>query len=274
MNPPDNTYEHIYRAGTSIRRYPENDVVAFAAGLSQPTVTLDLGTGTGRNLIPLLAAAAPNGLVVATDLAASGLLVIDDWVRAIDGERVDASSLPAAHHAVLDWREPATESRRFYRIHRHPQARMLGPAMLSAGRDPCAEHVYLAVDVADMAQPVARPQSVDAIINRGNIFYLPSALIAQAVAVSHAMLKRGGRLLLSLKSTADSRFASSPPAEGSPWRRRQNAGAQQGLEMEFYDEARADALVAAFKVIKKLHLVSHDFSSGLVLADWVFVLES
>lgn len=91
MNPNKNTYEHIYRAGTSIRRYPDNYVVAFATSLHQPGLVIDLASGTGRNLIPLLAAVAPDGLVVATDLATTGLKVIEDWVRWIGGKRIEAS---------------------------------------------------------------------------------------------------------------------------------------------------------------------------------------
>lgn len=271
MSLVDNTYEHIYRAGTSIRRYPENDVVAFTAGLRQPAVSIDLGTGTGLNLIPLLAAAATDGLVAATDLALSGLLVIDEWVRAIGGERIPASGLPAAHRDA--WPEVDAEYRRFYRIRRHRRARLLGPASFAARPEEESERVYLMVEVGDMAHRLARAGSVDAIINRGSVFYLPSPLIARAVSVSREMLKPGGRLLLSLKSTADSRFATSPPADGSPWRRRQSTGGQAGLEMEFHDEERAANLVSDFCIVSKHHLISQDFHSGLILADWVFVLE-
>lgn len=190
MNPVENTYEHIYSAKTSIRRYPETDVVTFADGLRKPSVSIDLGSGTGRNLIPLLAAAAPDGLVVATDLALSGLLVIDEWVRAIGGEDIPASGLPAAHRDALT--EVDGEYRRIYRIRRHRRSHQLGPASFAARHEAESECVYLTVLSVDMAQRVARAETVDAIINRGNLFYLPSPLIARAVSVSREMLKRGG----------------------------------------------------------------------------------
>lgn len=81
-------------------------------------------------------------------------------------------------------------------------------------------------------------------------------------------------MLLTLKSTDDSRFSMSPSVDNSVWRRRLTAGAQRGLAMEFFDEARADELISAFKVSKKHHLISRDFSTELVTADWVFVLEA
>lgn len=266
----ENTYEHIYRAGTSIRRYPESDVVAFAAGLRKPSVSVDLGSGTGRNLIPLLAAAAPDGLVVATDLALSGLLVIDEWVQAIGGEDIPASGLPAAHRDALS--EVDCQHRRTYRIRRHSQAHQMGPAVLR-GMNEKSDFVYLTVLMVDMAQRLARDKSVDAIINRGNLSYLPPPLIPLAVSVSREMLKQEGRMLLSIKSTADSRFAASPQADGSAWRRRLTAGDQAGLEMEFFDEERADKLTSGLCVVSKHHLSSKCFNSGLILADWVFVVE-
>lgn len=272
MNLDDNTYEHIYRVGNSIRRYPENDVVAFAAGLRQPAVSIDMGTGTGRNLIPLLAAAAPDGLVLATDLALSGLLVLEEWVKEIGGERIPASALPAPHRDARP--EVDAQYHRFYRIRRHRRARSLGPASFAARCEEHSEHVYLKIEKRDMVQRVADTGSVDAIINRGNIFFLPSPEISRTLCASRDSLKTGGRLLLSLKSTADSRFAESSPADASSWRRRQIAGPQAGLEMEFHNEARALALVKEFKVRSYHHRIWEDCSSGMRLADWIFVLEA
>lgn len=85
-NPCYNSYEHLYRSGFSVRRWPEEDVVVFAAGLQNPRISADLGTGTGRNLMPLLLAANQGGLVVASDIAVSGLDVVREWAQLLGGE--------------------------------------------------------------------------------------------------------------------------------------------------------------------------------------------
>ena len=83
----DNSYQAIYASGISIRRYPETDVVAFASRLPTSRIVADLGTGTGRNLLPLLLCAKSGGLVIASDLSSAGLQVIANWCHSLGGGR-------------------------------------------------------------------------------------------------------------------------------------------------------------------------------------------
>ncbi len=68
-----NTYQNIYKSGLGVRRYPEADVVTFTSKLKRSDVLIDLGTGTGRNLLPLIQYCSSNGIVVGSDIAESGI---------------------------------------------------------------------------------------------------------------------------------------------------------------------------------------------------------
>lgn len=85
---------HNQLYSTTVRRYPEYDVAAFAARLSAPMISMDLGTGTGRNLLPLMQAAADNGIIVATDMSDVGVEQVERWATAVGGIPCELDGLP------------------------------------------------------------------------------------------------------------------------------------------------------------------------------------
>jgi len=149
----------------------------------------------------------------------------------------------------------------------------MGPAALLSVDRGGSDYTLLAVGEADMTNPKFLPDSLDAIVNRGSIFYLPTDLINECINSMYTSLRYGGRLLLTFKSTEDSRFTTAATVPGSPWRRRLIEGDQNGLELDFFNEDKAYYSVRQFKIRKCLHLTSRDVLSGATLADWVFELE-
>ena len=161
----------------------------------------------------------------------------------------------------------------FYRVSRHADAHFLGPAALFCSNDNESNHVLLAVGKENMAQLSFRDESIDAIVNRGSIFYLAYDQIEACMAEMHRTLHPGGRLLLTLKSNSDNRFSSKDCIVVNQWRRRQTMGAQQNLEMEFFDLARAEKVISKFKIMTGTHIVTSDLYGDSVFADYSFVLE-
>jgi ubiquinone/menaquinone biosynthesis C-methylase UbiE len=149
----------------------------------------------------------------------------------------------------------------------------LGPAALFRSIDNKSNHVLLAVGKANMAKLDYQDESIDAIVNRGSIFYLAYDQIEACIAEMHRTLRPGGRLLLTLKSNSDSRFSSKDCITVNKWRRRQTMGAQRDLEMEFFDLARAEKVISKFKIMTGTHIVTSELYGDSVFADYSFVLE-
>lgn len=260
-------YDVLY--SKKIRRYPEYDVAAFAASCASPVVTMDLGTGTGRNLLPLLQATVSNGFVIATDLSAEGVGAVQAWADSLGAARVDSENLEPSVQAIAREALPDIKSFVIHRICRHAQTRFLGPVGVFNGT---ANPVYLATGAADMSEMFVKPGSVDAIVNRGSIFYLARGQIDSCMKSMHSALKPGGLLLLTLKSIEDSRFEEGLPIAGQEYRRIVQ-DQQVGLEMEFFDEKRVMELIEGFELISLTHLLSDHKSKALRLGDWSVVLK-
>lgn len=123
-----------------------------------------------------------------------------------------------------------------------------------------------------MAETLAADASVDAIVNRGSIFYLSEGDIAGCMESMRRALKPGGQLLVTLKSTQDSRYADGIPVSRDGYRR-QVQDVQKGLEMQFYDEGKVRELVRGYELVSISHLMTHYLSKNMVLADWSVVLK-
>lgn len=280
MGEHNNDYNHIYGSEKAIRRYPEADVISFAASLSNPKVLADLGTGTGRNLLPLLCVADRDSIVVASDIAISGLNIICKWAESLGAFRLKTTDLSKKELGALKHTGLKTQGNAIYRIERHKDVANLGPCALhhlnpvfNSTRGQNANTVLLVVGKGDMTSPGFNHNSIDAIVNRGSIFYLPTNQISRSVKAMYAVLHQGGRLLLTLKSIEDSRFKNLKPVNGSKWRRIQVDGPQAGLEMDFFSEERVLRLVSDFIIIKIEHLLSENYSTKVITADWSLVLE-
>lgn len=273
----DNSYEQLYKHNIGIRRYPETDVVAFTAGLKSPKVLVDLGAGTGRNIVPLLCAVQKDGIVIATDIAASGLEVISHWAQSLGAKQLYYEKLIEKEQILLNDRGVNAKNYDLYRIDRHEKVAFLGPSALFAPPVTCTSNsgnaAILALGQMDMTDLEYEPGSIEAIVNRGSIFYLPTKRIDDAMSNMYKVLCKGGKLLLTLKSTEDSRYLDETPLNGSMWRRVQANGDQKGLQMDFYDKKRALETVKDFNIIKMQHLLSKDILTGKQYSDWSFILE-
>jgi SAM-dependent methyltransferase len=260
-------YNTLY--STTVRRYPEYDVAAFAARLASPCISMDLGTGTGRNLLPLLQASANHGLVVATDMSDVGVQQVCHWATAVGGSCCAWDDLDETVRLTIERTMPDPRSFTVHKIGRLDHAAKLGPNAVFKGE---ANPVYLLTGVANMAAPLAKDGSVDAIVNRGSIFYLSEAEIASCMDNMRRALKPGGQLLLTLKSTLDSRYVDGVPVSRDGYRR-QVQDVQKGLEMQFYDEARVRELARDWEIVSISHLMTQYLSKGMTLADWSIVLK-
>ena len=132
----------------------------------------------------------------------------------------------------------------------------------------------LALCLHDMSKPLFPPRSLDFILNRGSIFYLDEAGIRATLGLMKDALSDEGQLLVTLKSTRDSRFTSGEPVEGAPWRRRITSGDQKGLELEFFDEPRLHSFLdGEFRLRRLFHLEEVDTTNSAVFADWSVTAE-
>lgn len=260
---------HNQLYSTTVRRYPEYDVAAFAARLSAPRISMDLGTGTGRNLLPLMQAAADGGLIVATDMSDVGVAQVASWAESVGGAPCELDGLPNGVGDLILKSLPDPRSFKIHKIGRLANASWLGPNAIFKGDQ---HPVYLLTGVADMAQTLAADGSVDAIVNRGSIFYLPEEDIPACMESMRRALKPGGQLLLTLKSTQDSRYADGIPVSADGYRR-QVQDVQKGLKMQFYDEGKVRDLARGFELVSISHLMTQYLSKGMVLADWSVVLK-
>jgi len=87
-------------------------------------------------------------------------------------------------------------------------------------------------------------------------------------------LREGGQLLVTFKSTMDSRFKFGELGEGAPWRRQITSGDQKGLELDFFDEPRLNSLLdGVFRLRRLLHLEEVDVRTKVVLTDWSATVE-
>lgn len=259
-------YNQLY--STTVRRYPEYDVAAFAARLKSPLISIDLGTGTGRNLLPLMQASANDGLVVATDMSAVGVEQVGRWAESVGGRlcALDEVERPVRERIERSLLHP--NAYRIHRVGRLDNSAWLGPNAVFKGD---ANPVYLLTGVANMAEKMAEDECVDAIVNRGSIFYLSESEIASTMECMRRALKPGGQLLLTLKSTQDSRYVEGIPVSADGYRR-QVQDVQIGLEIQFYDERKVRELAGGFDIVSISHLMTQYLSKRMVLADWSVVL--
>jgi len=124
------SYELIYSQNQAVRRYPEGDVAAFASSLEYPRILLDLGTGTGRNLLPLLCKVVANGMVVGADIAQSGMDIISNWAIGLGAIKLDKKQLTVDEGLTIGDSGIPTDDVIFFRIPRHENVSYLGPCGL------------------------------------------------------------------------------------------------------------------------------------------------
>lgn len=268
-----NSYQALYRQQLCVRRYPETDVVGFLSQLNSPRVILELGCGTGRHLLPMLQYCRSSGLVVGSELAQSGIDQIGQWIASMGGRELRMEQLGEEDRLLVQTVMQNPQDLRFFRVWRQAGVAQLGPLGIRFQQENLTDQVLLALDHRDMLDPGIKPGSVEAIVNRGNLMYLPTDKIQAGVNVMLELLTRGGRAFFSLKSTQDGRFARQSKLPEDPWRVLQTGGAQDGLEMSFHDEVRLKTLLEGFSVKGLTHVVSENVLTGNSLADWVVVLE-
>lgn len=260
-----NTFETLYAQGQAIRRFPDEEVVALCGRHRGFSVGLDLGAGSGRNLIPFLLAVRPQGIVIASDLAPSGLKSLADWFCAHGAAQVPPESL-SGEAALLYESLKLEAEHQIYAIQRGQGG--MDPLLLGKGLA-ALETVYLITVCAPMQELWMAEDRVDIIVNRGSIFYLNSEDIDVCLDVMHKMLRPGGKCLVSFKSQRDSRFLTGTHLAESATIRLVNEGAQLGLKLEFFDRDRVVHSMRAFSDVKIGHVeISHP-GSDLSLADWV-----
>lgn len=262
-----NTYQKIYTANRSIRRYPDPDVVAFATKIEKPEVLIDFGTGTGRNLLPLIQYCAPGGIVVGSDLALAGIQNITKWINSSGGIRRSISQLSIKERQLVDKTFSSSENIMCFLVKRSTIVSFLGPVGIFPMDKSKTDTVLVCLDISDMINPNIYNNTADAIVNRGNIMYIDSEKIPLVVEKYYQILKPSGRLFLSLKSKEDTRFKKCEKIRGFPNRRRQTSGPQESLEMEFHDKEMLLKLIQKFKLIKLCHLINNDQTTGEVIAD-------
>lgn len=268
-----NTYQSIYASGQSIRRYPEADVVAFATKLKKPKVLMDFGTGTGRNLLPLIQHCITGGLVVGSDLASTGIQNIARWIKSSGGIEIGIEYLSSKERQLVDKIFINSEKVLFFYITRRLDVSFIGPVGIFPRDTSNTDTVLVCLDNSDMANPNFNHNTADAIINRGNIMYLDSEKIPLVVEKNYQILKPNGSLFLSVKSKEDTRFKTCEKIQGFPNRRKQTSGPQKGLEMEFHDKQSLLKLIQKFNLVKLCHVISDDQTRGEVFADYTAVLQ-
>lgn len=229
-------------------------------------VGLDLGTGSGRNLLPLLLAVRAEGFIIASDLAPSGLLSVEEWLSthgAKEVERSDLIGLARDTYEQLDFTLPHK-----ILLLKRCSGMSLDPLRMKASGD---ETIYLVLVCASMEKPFLRPSTVDLIVNRGSIFYLPPDAIPRCVSTMHHALRPGGTCLVSFKSEHDSRFQLPRVDEADPRVRVSFHGAQSGLALVFSDQVQVRNWMADFYDLRVWHLETHHPVEGDTLADWIAV---
>jgi ubiquinone/menaquinone biosynthesis C-methylase UbiE len=260
-----NTFETLYAQGQAIRRFPDEEVVAMCGRHRGFAIGLDLGTGSGRNLIPFLLSVRRHGFVIASDLAPSGLKSLADWFCTHGATPITPQDL-SPEGAILYQSLKISAEHKIYAIQR-----------VDGGMDPLrlgkayteSETVYLITVCAPMQHIWMAEEVVDVIVNRGSIFYLNSEDIQACLDVMHRMLKCGGKCLVSFKSERDSRFLTGIQLPESSTVRVVKEGAQLGLKLEFFSHGRVTRSMADFSDIKIGHVeISHP-GSDLSLADWI-----
>jgi len=195
-------------------------------------------------------------LVVATEAAPSGLEAVANWCRALgsteiaDAKTFDPEASRRLERAGIDLR-----SHNVFKVSVDSDHRHLGPAALFRG----SEYVLLALCLSDMSEPFFPSSSLDVIVNRGSISYLDERGVRATLGLMRDALREAGQLIVTFKSTRDTRFSEGEAIEGHHRRRRIASGDQQGLEMDFFDEARLVALLGGmFEIKRLLHLEETD----------------
>ncbi|TDU70668.1 methyltransferase family protein [Prosthecobacter fusiformis] len=261
-----NTFESLYSQGQAIRRFPDEEVVALCGRQRGFSVGLDLGAGSGRNLIPFLLSVRCQGFVIASDLAPSGLKSLADWFCNHGAVKVTPQEL-LTDAAELYSNIQVTGDHCIYAIQRRASGGMDPLDLCSIGAD--SETIYLITLCAPMQHLFLNKDSVDIIVNRGSIFYLNSDDIQKCIFVMYSILKPGGTCLVSFKSDHDGRFLTGAKQPESPTVRIVNEGAQLGLKLEFFDLERVNRSMSIFQNIKVGHVEILHPTASYAYADWI-----
>ena len=261
-----NTFEAMYARGECIRRFPDEDVVALCARRRGFAVGLDLGTGSGRNLTPLLLAVREQGLVIASDLSPSGLNSVKAWLTQHGATLVNVEDLSGCArdtYVRLAIEIPHT----ILRLTRRRSPTLDPFNLTSAGE----EEIFLILACASMESSWLAPGSVDLIINRGSIFYLTPPAMDVCLTVMRVILSSGGSCLVSFKSERDSRFRIEPAAGDDSRVRVQCHGPQSGLRLVFSGEPQVRSWMADFEDLQLSHIETALAGKDQTLADWVAI---
>lgn len=268
----DNSYEHIYARNRAIRRWPSEDVVRFCSHFqSQARLVADLGSGTGRNLVPQLLSLASGGAVYATDIAESGVKSIVEWAAALGAVPVPFEKTEELNNTALA-DVKILEGDIIFKIgfNKGLLDYSYGALFQNQNDHSAADTVFLVCRVSDMRNNLFNKDSLDAVINRGSIFFLPENEIRETLQIMHNSLKKKGRALISFKSLADSNFQGNGM---NNFTSTCHTRGMEGLRVVFFNEERVSKIMAGWKIITMEHVVEEDFINGFTIANYIVTAE-
>lgn len=269
-----NNWDNIYGKGSSIRRWPSEDVVRFCSILGENNdFLLDLGSGTGRNLVPLMLSLKDKGILMAIDISKEGIKNIEKWCVGIGSKRISKDSLSSCEvekfkHYGIDFRCD--------KIYSILLDKFIGFSIKDKLEDiAIGKKVYLVLRISSMNNIKITPKVVDGFINRGSIFYMDKEEIDMTITTIQSVVKKGGKGLISFKSIMDSRYSNDLLAEKiNASERILIKGPQAGMKMVFYNQDDVFNALKSFEIINIKHytetMIDYNQHAGrLTLADYI-----
>lgn len=269
-----NNWDKIYKQGNSIRRWPSEDVVKFCSMLGGTNdFLLDLGAGTGRNLVPLMLSLKDKGILMAVDIAKEGIKNIEKWCIGIGSEKISKDLLPSYEVEKFEY---YGIDFRYDTIYSIPLDRFIGFNIKNQLKDiEIGKNIYLILRIGSMDNIKIRSKVVDGFINRGSIFYMDKKEIDVTISRVHSIVKSGGKGLISFKSTKDSRYSNDLLTERiNDSERILIKGPQAGMKMVFYNQDDIKNVLKDFEIIAMKHYMETIINfnqdiNRLTLADYI-----
>lgn len=275
--PEGNSYDRLVKGyanvySQKIRRWPSEDVVRFGALINDAEILADMGTGTGRNLAPLLLAVKNKGLVYATDITAEGIKAVVDWAVNQGSEVINPAKAGFDDEEILS-ADKVKEDDTVIRIPIAEENKKYGCGALfrKTGEN---SYVYLICRVSDMKADNMPENTFDAIVNWGSIFHLAEEEILNTMNLMKKYLKPDGLLLITFKSIFDSRFELRAVNDERSWRRANEKGDLEGLELEFFDQERTRQIIKGWDIVSFKHILEENVLTKEAFGNFVLIIRA
>lgn len=274
----NNNWSEIYKSGKSIRRWPSEDVVRLSSLLKEESeFIVDFGTGTGRNLVPLMLRLKDEGILMAIDIAIEGIRNIEVWCKSIGGKLISKQDADFEQIKCLEHRGVNFEEDIIYLVPTNSYKGFKVKTKVPKLEE--ENNIYLVLRKGSMEDSKIKFDSVDGFINRGSIFYMNREEVRRSIENIYNIVKKDGKGLISFKSMEDSRFTNRVLGE----RINENeviitSGTQTGMKMLFFDKEDIINLLKDFHILDIKHNIEKTISLDknhyeLTFADYIVYVE-